>query len=136
MKEHINVRELRPGNLVIRWGVPAKVCGTQVLDHTAEVSFWDGLSVSKFGCREIFPIPLTPEWLERMGFKRGEVYSLVLSKWASDNLSVSIEIDSFQPVVMGLDDWVEYGKPMQHVHQLQNLYFTLTGEELTIKEAV
>lgn len=65
------------------------------------------------------PIPLTEEWLLKFGFIKRykdcyEFGKLILN-------------DKF--VMMDIDIHLE----LRYVHQLQNLYFTLTGEELTIK---
>lgn len=71
-------------------------------------------------CEDAFkPIPITEEWLVKFGFeKRESIWTLneiCISSWFSfryseDPLKVQ-EID--------------------FVHQLQNLYFALTGKELT-----
>ena len=68
-------------------------------------------------------IPLTEEWLFKFGFKRfpwGLVAGNLLFK---DNLKCT-EL-TFE---VGNGFRVE----IKYVHQLQNLYFALTGEELTI----
>ena len=73
-----------------------------------------GLNYQK---EHVKPIPLTEEWLERFGcdlivfdITKGDVgfdFWLV-PKWSDYSISVNLE----------------------HVHQLQNLYFALTQEEL------
>lgn len=73
------------------------------------------------------PIPLTPEWLERLGF----IDDL---PWAKGNFRVDSE-NRFH-VVDGTGYSVIVARNIEYVHQLQNLYFALTGEELTIKETV
>ena len=130
-KEHINVRELRPGNYVLRWGSPVQICGTQVLSHVAVVFVYDGHSVLQFGCQEIFPIPLTPEWLERCGF-------------AIETIPDSVDDEG--DIIPGYTHWTNgkccfhfgNGKldPLVHinsVHMFQNWYFFNKGEELEIK---
>jgi hypothetical protein len=80
------------------------------------------------------PIPLTEEWLLKFGFEKkydtfefnglnvdGCVVHFSFDKWASE-----YEIENC--------DYTEVPSDIQHVHQLQNLYFALTGEELTIKQ--
>ena len=70
------------------------------------------------------PIPLTEEWLLKFGFEtKDKVF------WDVGNFRV------------GQDRWGGYDYvnrrvdiDLKYVHQLQNLYFALTGEELTIKE--
>jgi len=80
------------------------------------------------------PIPLTEEWLERFGFEK--TYS-ELSYCEYDLGKIGVEINSDKLTVSynyGSDvEWVNFNH-IKHVHQLQNLYHALTGEELTIKE--
>ena len=80
------------------------------------------------------PIPLTEEWLTRFGFDK--TYS-ELSYREYDFGKIGVEINSDKLTVSynyGSDvEWVNFTH-IKHVHQLQNLYFALTGEELTIKE--
>lgn len=78
----------------------------------------------------IEPIPLTPEWMEMMGFvedKQHECYVI----WESES-HVAIEyFDGFVHLVGHTS-----AQPMEHiqyVHQLQNLYFALSGEELNVR---
>lgn len=73
------------------------------------------------------PILLTEEWLEKFGFERNEngLFKLFnqsevpillnedLNGWTCDGINFSIN-------------------NTQYVHQLQNLYFILTGEELKL----
>ena len=76
------------------------------------------------------PIPITPEWLERAGFECSGF------TWDRGIMSVSeLEIGwevQFQDV---MDGWHELNQdpPCQYIHQLQNLYFALTGKELVFK---
>ena len=73
------------------------------------------------------PIPLTEEWLIKFGFVRVGMLTMRLDKFTcyceedyTDNFCLG-DIELFDVVP-------------KYVHQLQNLYFALTGEELTIKE--
>ena len=75
------------------------------------------LSIDNFA-----PIPLTEEWLLKFGIDNDkEVDNFPV--WV-DNGFCSIELYGGH----------ETRHPCKYVHQLQNLYFALTGEELTIKE--
>jgi hypothetical protein len=68
------------------------------------------------------PIPLTEEWLLKFGFE------------ITNNFQTK---DRFQTHKQDGIIWFEYGYisiELKYVHQLQNLYFALTGEELTITE--
>jgi hypothetical protein len=75
------------------------------------------------------PIPLTEEWLVKFGFEKDD------GIWEHKELMWSCEIsgddDSFNFKRLGLDI------PcigIFYVHQLQNLYFALTGQELQTDE--
>jgi hypothetical protein len=104
--------ELRIGNYVFKDG---EIFSIQILH----------ISHTNIG---IEPIPLTEDWLLRFGF---------------DKKIVDAEQNFYQVNEMvDIDDkvyWKFYRNneglsKLQYVHQLQNLYFALTGEELTIKE--
>jgi hypothetical protein len=71
------------------------------------------------------PIPLTEEWLEKFGFDEIEMSIPVAYKTKS---GFRIKEDQ-----RGYWMQYKYGTVIiKHVHQLQNLYFALTGEELTL----
>tara|TARA_R110002111_G_scaffold117530_1_gene179658 strand:- start:1308 stop:1625 length:318 start_codon:yes stop_codon:yes gene_type:complete len=66
------------------------------------------------------PIPLTEEWLVKFGFslQSKEMYfNYGMSIWKCNEMFICNK----------------NGMIIKHVHQLQNLYFALTNEELTIK---
>jgi len=75
------------------------------------------------------PIPLTEEWLLKFGFekKNGEVgYSKnKLSIYCGDTILSNENGRTYFKNFAILEESPKY------VHQLQNLYFALTGEELT-----
>ncbi len=83
------------------------------------------------------PIPLTEEWLLKFGFTNDyesmfrKCFVLTTQEMAFVyNLSKQEkELSTFE--IKGLNINLER---VNHVHQLQNLYFALTGEELTIGE--
>lgn len=95
----------------------------------------------------LYPIPLTPEWLERCGFLglshlgRRE-YSLVIDEELTievcfgNQLIVRMVIinDNYDENI-NLGQFVTYRhiRGCNYIHQLQNLYVALTGEELRIK---
>jgi hypothetical protein len=66
---------------------------------------------------EIEPIPLTPEIFEKAGFDDAGFNSYHLGSYVwKDNYL----------------DFGTWGARCEYLHQLQNLYFALTGEELTL----
>jgi len=84
------------------------------------------------------PLPLTEDWLLRAGFTYHNSYNVAgikQSHWVIiGNQFGRLEIWSSEQTNeikfnAGFHDYVT----VQYVHQLQNLYFALTGEELTIK---
>jgi hypothetical protein len=79
---------------------------------------------------KIKPIPLTTDILLKSGFE----LQLALNSTQTEQYSLNgIVIREFQVEVFegDYDECVTFAMP-NYVHQLQNLYFTLTGEELKI----
>lgn len=128
----IDPKEFRIGNLVCiahesdgpiaivtqvrQHGAMAVICGSENY-HEAEF---------------LLPIPLAPEWLERMGFIRDR------NGWYIKGAKFSLT-DQFFPCWLDRMLWPQdipdfRRLSIEHVHQLQNLYFALTGEEIKIKE--
>lgn len=77
------------------------------------------------------PIPLTEEWLLKFGFERHWEDDWANPYYILTGWGICINADNMQPAEFGFEDVVKY--KLQFVHQIQNLYFALTGEELTIK---
>lgn len=89
------------------------------------------------------PIPLTEKWLIKFGFYKSN--KLFYSIQAGQFFEISICVKKgpsgcFRSVAF---ESLEFEKALGHmlgkceyVHQVQNLYFALTGEELTLKEEV
>lgn len=124
----IKSNELRIGNLVSRRGETSVVVSLDREDVWVRLGGEYG-DFERWYFESIDPIPLTPEILEKCGFEE-QMYSK--GTWSCGE--VSLLIRDFQPVTMGRDDYELFGKPLQYLHQLQNLVFALTGEELTKNE--
>lgn len=83
-------------------------------------------------------LPLTEEWLLKLGFEFryiddtcGEYRTHITNKeWGIFAFDVNSNGYSYTGYA------ATYSVKLEFVHQLQNLYFALTGEELTIKETV
>ncbi len=88
-------------------------------------------------------IDLTPEWLEKMGFVKEKSHDIeerdVWSIQVANNTSLY-----YDPLLVGKSwylslEWNnnhsqnEIWAAPKHVHQVQNLFYSLAGEELTIK---
>ena len=82
------------------------------------------------------PIPLTEEWLTKLGFEKDydETYTIQTGRQAFRICPAEDNYMLYQHDV-GLR-WCSIHDGPDHVHQLQNLYFALTGEELTLKESI
>lgn len=94
------------------------------------------------------PISLTPEILEKCGFiRRGnedlifkhenEHFYIGINSHPDDYVLQTINQDPVA-VIKGIhfNTFNNVGKPFKYLHQLQNLYFALTGTELEIKNLV
>lgn len=118
----MEARELRIGNIIEHGD-----------DGIASVSGYGiyQMSTTENGgiqyCKDWKPIPLTEEWLLKFGFDKKPTQK-IRSWYKKNNIMVSVNVDS---LVYYKDVGIENN--IKHVHQLQNLYFALTGEELTIK---
>ena len=86
------------------------------------------------------PIPLTEEWLIKFGFKIG--YWANEGRWfyhpdyGDRDIKNKFILNDIENRGIFSFDWrgTERLATIQYVHQLQNLYFALTGEELAIKK--
>lgn len=85
------------------------------------------------------PIPLTDEWLLKFGFTPDErkiVYDHPLPKEPeNEHKDLGTKYPAFF-MNNRLNRWMDCHTRVciDYVHQLQNLYFTLTGEELEVKQ--
>jgi hypothetical protein len=117
----MKANELRIGNLVLSKGVPVQI--EEIMWETVRHCF------GEFPIDYVEPIPLTEEWLLKFGFE----IKLDNFNW---NAGIGInEIGDFKLALRHTDNFGWFYKsrctPIKYVHQLQNLYFALTGEELT-----
>lgn len=90
--------------------------------------------------KELKPIPLTPEILQQYGFVKSDTWwgdGIDYYHYPIPNLpdiSKSVDIRFGNEAVEGILDAVFVGqqdfKHVRSLHQLQNLYFALTNEEL------
>lgn len=76
--------------------------------------------------KHINPIPLTEEWLLKFGFD---------NKYNKDKFTIIPKgILNYKNGRTYFNSWTILEKQPDYVHELQNLYFALTGEELTLNE--
>lgn len=78
-------------------------------------------------------IPLTEEWLLKFGFKSvGKLHPTYKFKHLIIEASLMHDHYILRQII-NKDDSLALNQNLRYVHQLQNLFFCLTGEELTIK---
>lgn len=115
--------ELRIGNLVwSNYGPYDRLEDYVVLIHE-DFLLTKGHGKSNIAFHFIEPIPLTEEWLLKFGFENWD-----RGAWVNKT-SLHKQDGLFWCHTYHLNEMC-----IEHVHQLQNLYFAFTGEELTIKE--
>ena len=125
--------ELRIGNLVIiKRYISMNTNGEEKFELIETTVNFENIQWKK--C--IQPIPLTEEWLVKFGFEEKEDLNSKDYPFAHSiftKSSKSILCNEFK--IGGNQNGFHFYSMVyiNYVHQLQNLYFALTGEELTIK---
>lgn len=119
----MKIQELRIGNYIQRNGI---ACTVELINgETDDVYFLGKDFYSNSNVRYIEPIYLNKDWLFKFGFKIYEFDNKANQFRFKDRLIVYR--DGFL---------YDYGTSvkLEFVHQLQNLYFALTGAELTCEK--
>lgn len=98
-----------------------------------------GLPKSKLPLEKVNPVVLEADHLEKFGFLPGEeeygedIHTYSYKYNHKDSIYIRETADGFQPLTPASDDLVAYGRPLLHLHQLQNLFFDLTREDVFIR---
>jgi hypothetical protein len=114
----MNASELRIGN----WA--------NIIGIDCQVESIDPPYVNK--TEDFKPIPLSEEWLLKSGFVKGSHFDGVIYK--TEQLTVIYTDSNFYK--LDQEHYHTEGIPLKYLHQLQNLYFTLSGEEINLSEKV
>ena len=91
-----------------------------------------------YNLSELKPIPLTEEWLLKFGCRKltAEKHICYCIE-INEQISIYISIDKLVLVEVGIgeddNEYLSIIDYVQMVHQLQNLYFSLSGKELEFK---
>jgi hypothetical protein len=109
----MKAQELRIGNY-LKKDVVVKIDARSIFDIWEET-------------KEYQPILLTEEWLLRFGFVSNPYQDRY------ENKSIHVQCNKTRGVT---ELWIENMPHIKYVHQIQNLYFALTGEELIHDEWV
>jgi hypothetical protein len=122
----INVNELRIGNNVLDEYGNVSIINT--ISYGVRISNdkykWESKSED-----QIHPIPLTDELLLECGFEKNNRIDLGELKPCYSNFSLALMIRHNSYFV----DWVGGNTEIKYLHELQNLYFSLTKTELKIE---
>lgn len=135
-------KELRIGNYINFGSTVSEVFGITVTDVMFKYSTGSEEKYAKLISEGIQPILLTEEWLLKFGFEN------ITLKYSEHSRPMGLyleNIDSYLTFnhnewrIEEDEDWRDGGNhhdlpEIIYVHQLQNLYFSLTGKELTLKE--
>ena len=133
----MNANELRLGNLMHYYGNDVTVMS--ISKESADFGYFtDSIGFTRhYDVDFPKPIPLTEEWLEKFNFSRLDNEYWFNRDYPSYDLNLT---GSFRRHYMDFDnddsesfEIEDKNINIKYVHQLQNLYFALTGEELTIK---
>lgn len=87
------------------------------------------ISVDEFFMKFHVPVPIMPEILERCGFGKSDEDLFVFEL---NGIYVEYLLDDSKYYLSANQGEYWIGDGFTYVHQLQNLYFALTGEELVI----
>ena len=118
----MKAQELRIGNLTFNENYDLNT-----------ISHEDFLGVNKDGTLPLWPIPLTEEWLVKFGFQLSiGIYEAPRSDYWIEKEENEEHTFWLYDVDFNSDTGGHIMTSVQYVHQLQNLYFALTGEELNL----
>lgn len=138
MNDLIHIESLRIRNLLLYKG---EVHYVSTLSLDIDDEYQDLIGLVKYGqtshevtewnralVNDLSPIPLTEEWLVKFGAVK-----------TFENWQFTISVGAITLHFRRSTQWyselggIYLGSKIQYVHQLQNLYFALTGNELELK---
>ena len=137
----MKANELRIGSIVKSLVNDEDFSIVEEIGHRASLGYYVSLNNQHSGVwlehkeRDlILGIPLTEEWLIKFGFIKEEKF--VIDKDKYNTISIVNTNNFWMPFIKSNhheagESFSFYG--IKHVHTLQNLYFALTNEELTMK---
>lgn len=137
----MKANELRLGNLFWVLHEESETVTTAAIQHLQSLQEYeddpDDERWSRGGPNDYYAgIPLSKDWLERLGFEehKGVKTYTIAAMTSKDRQTGFIlkqcENGSYTPAC-----YTDIHEEIWYVHQLQNLFFALTGTELTIIES-
>lgn len=141
----IQAKELRIGNLASvsenneqpKYIIVSQIKNRGVVSHNLENS-------GHFLFEKLLPIPLTNEILEKCGFELSNKYLETYNiKYTGECTIQDLEFYQSRDISTIIRQWENYEDSnnnyryislynIKYLHQLQNLYYALTGEELIV----
>lgn len=107
--------------------------GNQLIDYTAEpplvftLNLENWVKIASFNYEDILPLPVTEEWLLNAGFELiGPKYYTCKGYHYTEIKEVNVTCTDGKKQ--------RIAKDINHAHQVQNLWYALTGEDLVIKK--
>lgn len=126
MQSVLKASDLRIGNKLLFLG--DVVTFKNITEFREDGIFWIKTFEPKIESKNFHfkPIPLTEEWLLKLGFTKLDG----CFGFETQRGNLIIEEDLCE--ITGDYNDIGFNSPCKYVHQLQNLYFALTGSELTV----
>ncbi len=128
-------KDLRIGNYIMQGG--KITCVEKLSNSIDDWDDWDRTNGKR--TQEYQPIPLTEEWHNKFGIQKNGFMSFEYVLQRKNNIDVKVVFQGdYVFLRQGLSDVItiwnkDLTKRDMYVHEWQNLYFSLTGEELTTK---
>lgn len=126
----MEINEIRVGNLIQFFGATKKI---EYISNNAVVWLNEAKEprYSSMSCHvnigRCTPIPITADWLMILGF----IHDSEQEFFNRGDICLSYSKD-YEGYTLFVNHEYETGEPFKYLHQLQNLYFALTGKELEI----
>lgn len=129
----IDAKDLRISNLVLHNGQIDEVYAIHYQDAQMQpykVFLQNGRNRMGVSLLDIYPIPLTPEILEKCGFEKQD------NRWYKLNICedyINLYFESLAKAELSISGLGMKLPHIEHLHQLQNLIYSLTKQELEYK---
>jgi len=114
----MNTKELRLGNIIKGF-------------TTEEVRSISGQIINLYAVGCYSPVELTEEWLLKFGFKKVQEDKYGCH-YENEECWIYLNHNGFDLELITGDERFNLLRTYKYVHQLQNLYFAITGKELVI----
>lgn len=128
----MKANELRIGNLVSETPKYAEGFIRKIVALHENDAWFENGDFEQY--ENVYPLKITEEWMYKFGFKKKEDYDDELGdlydlEWWG---GFYLKEDYFIPKPYYFAEAFNYDFKLKYVHQLQNIYFALTGEELEV----